>query len=141
MLVSRPLQLSRDLFQTAGLKREDVFLTTKLWPGDYDNPKAAFHRSLQKLGVDYIDLYLVHWPDCDAGANNPHERLRIWRFACIQYFMCSSARVWYSPPLPYHQYKVVPGKEPAPHTKCTWDSCLLFFGPRRSHPGSLGPIC
>ena len=48
----------------SGVKREDIFLTTKLWnevqrTGD---PEEAFAQSLADLGVDYVDLYLIHWP-------------------------------------------------------------------------------
>ncbi len=48
----------------SGIPREDVFITTKLWNSDhgYDNTIKAFHRSLELLGLDYIDLYLLHWP-------------------------------------------------------------------------------
>ncbi|MER6471615.1 aldo/keto reductase [Streptomyces collinus] len=48
----------------SGLPREDVFVTTKLWNGDqgYDSTLRAFDASLEKLGLDYVDLYLIHWP-------------------------------------------------------------------------------
>jgi methylglyoxal/glyoxal reductase len=48
----------------SGVPREDLFVATKLWPSDfgYESAKAAFELSLQKLGLDYIDLYLIHWP-------------------------------------------------------------------------------
>lgn len=51
----------------SGIPREDIFLTTKLWVSDfsYDKAKAAFERSLHKLGVDYLDLYLIHQPYSD----------------------------------------------------------------------------
>ncbi|NUP46927.1 MAG: aldo/keto reductase [Catenulispora sp.] len=44
--------------------REEVFLTTKLWNGDhgYDAALRAFDKSLEQLGTDYVDLYLIHWP-------------------------------------------------------------------------------
>jgi len=44
--------------------REDIFLTTKLWVQDqgYENAKKAFETSLEKLGTDYLDLYLIHQP-------------------------------------------------------------------------------
>ncbi|MEU1303897.1 aldo/keto reductase [Streptomyces shenzhenensis] len=48
----------------SGLPREDIFVTTKLDNGDqgYDATLRAFDASLAKLGLDYVDLYLIHWP-------------------------------------------------------------------------------
>lgn len=46
------------------LSREDLFITTKLWNGDqgYDSTLRAFDMSLEKLCLEYVDLYLIHWP-------------------------------------------------------------------------------
>jgi 2,5-diketo-D-gluconate reductase A len=48
----------------SGLAREDLFVTTKLWNSQqgYDSTLAAFEDSLGRLGLDYVDLYLIHWP-------------------------------------------------------------------------------
>ncbi|MEV7199522.1 aldo/keto reductase [Streptomyces griseoluteus] len=48
----------------SGVPREDLFVTTKLWNSDqgYDSTLRAFDTSLEKLGLDYLDLYLIHWP-------------------------------------------------------------------------------
>ncbi|WP_214770497.1 aldo/keto reductase [Exiguobacterium sp. s133] len=48
----------------SGIPREEIFLTTKVWNADqgYAETLAAFETSLTKLGVDYVDLYLIHWP-------------------------------------------------------------------------------
>lgn len=51
----------------SGVDRTSLFITTKLWESDsgYENAKKAFSTSLKKLGVDYVDLYLIHWPRGD----------------------------------------------------------------------------
>ena len=48
----------------SGIPREDLFITSKLWIEDlgYEPTLAAFESSLDKLGLDYLDLYLIHWP-------------------------------------------------------------------------------
>lgn len=58
----------------SGLPREDIFVTTKLWNEDqgYDSALRACERSLKDLGLEYVDLYLVHWPV-------PGRRLESWR--------------------------------------------------------------
>jgi len=47
-----------------GVSREELFITTKLWNQDMreDRQTEAFHESLKLLGLDYLDLYLIHWP-------------------------------------------------------------------------------
>jgi diketogulonate reductase-like aldo/keto reductase len=46
----------------SGIPREQIFVTTKLWPTDALNAEKAFETSFNKLNIDYIDLYLIHWP-------------------------------------------------------------------------------
>jgi diketogulonate reductase-like aldo/keto reductase len=53
-----------DAIRRSGLPREEVFVTSKLWNNDHGHDEAlrAFERSLARLGFDYLDLYLIHWP-------------------------------------------------------------------------------
>ncbi|WP_020673597.1 aldo/keto reductase [Amycolatopsis nigrescens] len=53
-----------DALSSSGMARSDLFITTKLWNSDqgYDSTLRAFDESLGKLGLDYLDLYLIHWP-------------------------------------------------------------------------------
>jgi 2,5-diketo-D-gluconate reductase A len=55
----------------SGIKREELFITTKLWVDDmgYEKAKKGFETSLRKLGIDYVDLYLIHRP-------RPHEDIK-----------------------------------------------------------------
>ena len=58
----------------SGVPREDVFITTKFFPRRRD-PVSEIERSLQRLGVDHVDLYIIHWPE-RARRARPHERHR-----------------------------------------------------------------
>ena len=65
------------------VKREDIFITTKL-PANiktYDGAIESFHESLKNLGLDYIDLYLIHapWPWDNQGADYTNENIEVWK--------------------------------------------------------------
>ncbi len=53
----------------SGIPREDIFVTTKLWNSDqgYDSALRALDASLDRLGLEYVDLYLIHWPTPERG--------------------------------------------------------------------------
>ncbi|MBC8501155.1 MAG: aldo/keto reductase [Nanoarchaeota archaeon] len=51
-----------EAIKKSGVNRKDIFITTKLWNSDHDNPIRAYNESLKRLQVDYVDLYLMHWP-------------------------------------------------------------------------------
>ncbi|MFH2105754.1 MAG: aldo/keto reductase [Candidatus Micrarchaeota archaeon] len=53
------------------IPREEIFVTTKIWNDEHADPEQAFNDSLERLGLDYIDLYLIHWP--------VKERLETWK--------------------------------------------------------------
>lgn len=54
----------REGIKEAGISREDLFITSKVWNADlgYESTIAAYEASLNRLGMDYLDLYLIHWP-------------------------------------------------------------------------------
>lgn len=54
----------REALEESLVKREELFVTSKLWNADqgYDSALAAFDATMDKLGLDYLDLYLIHWP-------------------------------------------------------------------------------
>lgn len=55
--------------EDTNLTREDLFITSKLWGSNlsYEETIQSFETSLEKLGLDYLDLYLIHWPATDYG--------------------------------------------------------------------------
>jgi diketogulonate reductase-like aldo/keto reductase len=64
----------------ANMPREDLFITTKLWNSDqgYDRALLAIDESLEQLGLEYVDLYLIHWPYV-GGADGANKRKDTWR--------------------------------------------------------------
>ena len=77
--VSRALER---IFNETQLKREDIFITTKLWPGglikldrvrDYKDTLKSFEKSLMRLNLEYIDLYLIHSP------HGKSKRIEQWK--------------------------------------------------------------
>jgi diketogulonate reductase-like aldo/keto reductase len=58
--------------RASGIPREEIFVTTKLWPSDFFHAEGAFNESMERLGLEYLDLYLVHWPA-------PFRAAAIWK--------------------------------------------------------------
>ncbi|MBQ7170003.1 MAG: aldo/keto reductase [Synergistaceae bacterium] len=65
--------ISRALGQT-GIKREEVFIASKVWKSDmgYDSTIKSFSQTLENLGSDYVDVYMIHWP-------RPNLQLKEWK--------------------------------------------------------------
>lgn len=59
---------------SSGIDRDEIFVTTKLWNTDQPRPREAFEESLERLGLDRVDLFLIHWPQPARG-----EALGAWR--------------------------------------------------------------
>lgn len=63
-------QALKQIFEEGIAKREDLFITTKVWPCFYKNPEISLKQSLHDLGLDYVDLVLQHWPVCFRASDN-----------------------------------------------------------------------
>ncbi len=57
-----------EAIRKSSVPRSEMFITTKLWPSDFgmDSARQAFDESLGRLGLEYVDLYLMHWPSRDS---------------------------------------------------------------------------
>ena len=68
----------------SGIPRQEIFVTTKLWNTNhsYEEARQAFEQSMEKLGLDYLDLYLIHWPNPKPLRENDAWKTRnaeVWR--------------------------------------------------------------
>lgn len=63
--------------RACGVPREELFVIDKLWPTDFDDPRRAFDESRKRMGLDYFDAYLLHWPGIDE-----RRRLRAYEAVC-----------------------------------------------------------
>ncbi|KAK1163949.1 putative oxidoreductase ZK1290.5 [Acipenser oxyrinchus oxyrinchus] len=72
----------QEAIRDSGVAREKLWITTKLWPDEYgyQTTKQACLESCRRLGVQNLDLYLMHWPDCRSpGKSNREMRAETWR--------------------------------------------------------------
>ncbi|KAK8406488.1 hypothetical protein O3P69_007260 [Scylla paramamosain] len=68
--------------KASGVPREEIFLATKCWPTDYGTTttKEALLGSCERLAVDYLDMYLMHWPEVSSGVKDRKQLLQeTWR--------------------------------------------------------------
>uniref|UniRef100_A0A3Q3X9J6 NADP-dependent oxidoreductase domain-containing protein n=1 Tax=Mola mola TaxID=94237 RepID=A0A3Q3X9J6_MOLML len=71
-----------EVFRDCGVPRSDLWITNKLWPEDYgyETAKKAFQKSCSQVGVEYLDIYMLHWPGTmKPGGCNREQRAESWR--------------------------------------------------------------
>ncbi len=89
----------------SGIAREKIFVTSKVWNTDrgYEKTLAAFEKSLSDLGLDYLDLYLIHWPASASRYENWEEiNLETWRAMTELYKAGKIKAIGVSNFLPHH---------------------------------------
>lgn len=81
-------ELLQKAIRKSEVPREELFLTSKLWCTDYglSSARKAFFGSLKRLGIDYIDLFMLHWPLCHSSCENKKKTLEdTWRVLELLY--------------------------------------------------------
>jgi len=66
------------------LPRENFIIETKLWIDEMDDPKSAVERSLRRLGMDYVDIYMIHWPRETGKMDENWKDRDLWTYHAIE---------------------------------------------------------
>lgn len=92
--------------KASGVDRKNLFITSKLWNTDrgYESTKEAFQKSLDRLGLDYLDLYLIHWPanEKQFGPEASRINAETWRAMEELYEAGKIRAIGLSNFMPYH---------------------------------------
>ena len=102
-----------DGIRRSGLAREEIFLTSKVWNDcrGYDKTMAAFEKSVSELGVDYLDLYLIHWPASPLQYEDYNAvNLSTWKALTELYRAGRIRAIGVSNFLPHHLKALVEGE-------------------------------
>lgn len=97
--------------KAAGVDRKELFITSKLWNTDrgYEATKVAFQKTLDRLGLDYLDLYLIHWPanEKQFGAEATKINAETWRAMEELYHAGKIRAIGLSNFMPHHVKKLL----------------------------------
>ena len=97
--------------KAAGVDRTELFITSKLWNTDrgYEATKVAFQKTLDRLGLDYLDLYLIHWPanEKQFGAEAAKINAETWRAMEELYHAGKIRAIGLSNSMPHHVKKLL----------------------------------
>ena len=97
--------------KAAGVDRTELFITSKLWNTDrgYEATKVAFQKTLDRLGLDYLDLYLIHWPanEKQFGAEASKINAETWRAMEELYHAGKIRAIGLSNFMPHHVKKLL----------------------------------
>lgn len=88
----------------SGVARESFIIETKLWIDEMDDPAAALDRSLRRLGMDYVDIYMIHWPRETGEMNEAWKEKDLRAYCAIEELVsCGKVkRIGLSNFLPHH---------------------------------------
>lgn len=81
--------------QQTEIPREEIFVTTKLWRDNHDNVRDSFETSLEKLQLDYVDLFLMHWPVKDSRLDAWDKMIELYDEGLAKSIGVSNFMTWH----------------------------------------------
>ncbi|MCC8139387.1 MAG: aldo/keto reductase [Lachnospiraceae bacterium] len=134
----------------SGVAREDIFLTSKVWRTDlgYEATKRSFAASLERLGTDYLDLFLLHWPKPEPDTENWKELDRGSWAALEEFYKEGKVRaIGVSNFLPHHLRSLLEGAEIRPmvnqlelHVGYMQETAVRFSREQGIQPQAWSPL-
>lgn len=128
--------------RNSNVNREEIFVTTKVWNTDqgYDNTLRAFETSRKKLGLEYIDLYLIHWPGKDKFKDTWKALEKLYRDGVVRAIGVSNFQV-------HHLQELMADAQVKPtvnqveyHPRLTQEELLAFCRQNEIQLEAWGPL-
>lgn len=139
-----------EAIRESGIPREEFFIASKVWKDEmgYEQTKAAFYRTLDRLQTDYLDLYLIHWPLPEADFDQWQELdLQTWRAMEELYLDGKIRAIGLSNFLPHHienilgSYTVMPSVNQLEfHPGYTQEAAVRYCEERNIRVQAWSPI-
>ncbi len=119
--------------EKCGIRRNDLFITSKVWKESlgYDNTLRSFEASCRDLGVQYLDMFLIHWPQEHPGADWKPVLKETWKAMERLYDECAVRAIGVSNHLPHHLMHILKDCNVRPMVN------QLEFHPGYSQPATL----
>ena len=124
-----------ETLRSSGIPRDEFIIETKLWIDEMDDPRAALERSLRRLGTDYVDIYMIHWPRRTGAPDEDWKALDLETYGVMEKLVEEGKvrKLGLSNFLPHHLKNILEGCRIRPvadqlelHPGCSQEAAVAF---------------
>ena len=124
-----------ETLRSSGIPRDEFIIETKLWIDEMDDPRAALERSLRRLGTDYVDIYMIHWPRRTGAPDEDWKTLDLETYGVMEKLVEEGKvrKLGLSNFLPHHLKNILEGCRIRPvadqlelHPGCSQEAAVAF---------------
>ena len=124
-----------ETLRSSGIPRDEFIIETKLWIDEMDDPRAALERSLRRLGTDYVDIYMIHWPRRTGAPDEDWKKLDLETYGVMEKLVEEGKvrKLGLSNFLPHHLKNILEGCRIRPvadqlelHPGCSQEAAVAF---------------